>query len=65
MGFFGKSTPYKMETLSYNGYEKIDGRQYPLQSFILDYTITEVQGTTVEYSAIADDYLEYKYTFRK
>ena len=65
MGFFGKSTPYKLETLSYNGYEKIDGRQYPLQSFILDYNIIEVQGSIVEYSAIADNYLEYKYTFRK
>lgn len=65
MGFFGKTTPYKLETLSYNGYEKIDGRQYPLQSLLLDYSITEVRGTTVEYSALAENYLEYSYIFRK
>lgn len=65
MGFFGKTTPYKLETRNYNGYEKIDGRQYPLQSLLLDYSITEIRGTTIEYSAIADNYLEYSYIFRK
>ncbi len=65
MGFFGKTTPYKLETLSYNGYEKIDGRQYPLQSYILDYSINEIPGSILEYSAVADNYLEYSYTFRK
>ena len=65
MGFFGKTTPYKLETLTYNGYEKIDGRQYPLQSYLLDFSIKEVAGSTIEYSALADNYLEYSYIFRK
>ena len=64
MNFFGKTTPYKLESKKYDSYGMRNGREYELESELHYFTIMEGESS-VTFSADSPGYSEYFYKFQK
>lgn len=64
MGFFGKTTPYEIESISKKSYQIINGVAQATQSEIFEMSVIDSDDTVI-YRAITPNYEDYTYQFNK